>query len=582
MPAKTLHLSDLLTLGILEERKGKDGKRQLFIAKGNEKRARAYLDGASLLDESGEAMDVDIVHMHCARKTTREGDLNGEETPSGVDTDPENVMEGDDPETPEGDDDLPPDEDPEEESRRLNAIAKRAADEAAKQIAAQFRKPKTAQIHLRGQDTRDAQPTPRYTMPAEARRYPSQMRLYKDNPATGHRSDEIAYAMGMSVIAAIPENHRNGPGPAWVRKAQKWCREHGVMNIREYSEQVNRGGIGPSMQRDATAASFTDGGYARRPDFIGPLFEVVQTSGVYPKVARYVPMSSDTADASFPKIKDLVEGRGETEDLASLTTNIEQVPVTLNAKDIRGAYGISRDLSEDMIVPVFDMTAHEVAVDAARKIDLFGFAGAGTVTHNGFVGLRKALRDVASSVDDIESLVQIDGHSWSEITRQDLLNLMGRAQSNPYAAREGCTWCCSPRFYAEVMVRCSSFPIATTGGGQSGNVMVQEPNWNAPMFMGYPVILVHNGAMPMSTPAAGSNSIPVTFGNHKYACIYGDRKVGSELIVDESIFVLRNQIALVFKLRCAVANVNLMNTTYSDGTELPGAVCGLYVVGNAA
>lgn len=400
-------------------------------------------------------------------------------------------------------------------------------------------------------------------MPASSRRYGGKLQVFKDTP-DGARGDEICYQFAMSVLSACPASF-----PSLSIGARKWNRQNGLASIREVTQIMTRAGM--------SEASFQDGGFARRPDFIGPLFDTINIYGKYPQVARTTPMSSDTADASFPKIKDLVAAAGETQDIESDETNSEQFPVTLVARDWRGVVGISRDLSEDAIVPVFDIVAHDMMVSVARLIDYAGFSGDGTNAYNGFVGMRKALRDVDPTIGDIRGIVSATGTGWNNVTRQNMLELQGRAMTSPYVQMGDPAWACSPTFYSEVLVKLNA-PPSMDGSGNIVNVVTNSsPDYKNPMFLGYPVIITN--AMPLSTPATGVVQIPCLFGSWKHAANYGDRQTGSEIIVDESIMVLKNKVALIFKKRGAVANVNLQNTVYADGTILPGAISGLAVTG---
>lgn len=548
---KSLKLSALVALGmVVEDGDGADGKKRYKIA---DKRAMAYMNGARLCGDDGKELEVEQVHLH--DKRFEPGSMPTGKAPSPtaapLNTSGTTLSLGT---GGDADADEPADGNRSIKDTVSDAVAK-AVDMAMQRIA-----PPQGRIQLSFNAPQNTN-----TVPATARRYTdSVMRVFKDIPG-GMRCDELAYQMAMSVIASCRDSY-----PHLQSKAKRYIRDNGLPSISDTD---------PMMKREATEGSFQDGGFARFPEYIGPLWDAINIYGKYIEISRHIPMSSDEADASFPRLKNLVFGRGETEDISGDETNIEQIPVILNARDIRGVCGVSRDLTEDMLVPIFDMHANEMMISAARTIDYYGFSGDGSSSANGFIGMRKALRDVATTITDIQGAVAGTGPSWSTITRNDMLKLQSTMMANPYCqGGEDLTWVCSPTFYGQVVTRVQNTPMTDASNAITNVTVVANPDYKKPTLWGYPVCLTPQ--MPNITPGVGVTQFPILFGAWRKAAMYGERKSGQEIIVNESIFVLKNKIALIFKHRAAVSNVNLAGTTYDDGSTHPGAVGGLYITGS--
>jgi len=232
--------------------------------------------------------------------------------------------------------------------------------------------------------------------------------------------------------------------------------------------------------------------------------------------------------------------------------------VQLIAKKIAAIARISNELNEDAIISVADDLTGEIAQAFAKKIDECGFAGDGTLTYGGIVGVRQALSDV-NGANDGGGLVQSANNTYAEVTLAELNKLISIC---PSYARAGATWCCSPLVYDQVISRL----CWAAGGNTVRDIINGVPTERA---MGYPVTMAE--AMPT---AEANNQICILFGNFKQAADFGDRR---QTTIAQSDSAVINSVSVFERDEIAVRGTARFDINVHDvGTaDVAGPVVGL-------
>ena len=327
----------------------------------------------------------------------------------------------------------------------------------------------------------------RYGDRTKVRTLEDRLKAIRGNPRNfkGADAKKNAYTLGQFALAVM------GNG-----KAQSWCRDQGVPFAALADHNESQNWVGGYLVPEALDASIID---------------LRELYGVFPRLARRVPMSSDTT-------RRIRRASGLTayfvaEQSATTKSNKTWDQVSLTAKEIAALGIYSNVLSDDAIISLGDDIAGEAAYAIASTIDDCGFNGDGTSTYGGIVGVRSALTALSATVGDIAGLYYAGGGStasslWSEIATADFANVM--ALLPEFAETPNVGWICSKAFWGSVMVR-----LAYAGGG---NTTMELQNGVNKSFMGYPVYISQK--MPRVTAVS---DVCCLFGDLALAADFGDR-----------------------------------------------------------
>ncbi len=319
-----------------------------------------------------------------------------------------------------------------------------------------------------------------FKVPARAKRLAGTLTSF-----TGPDADVRAYKAGMFFRAI-----------AGIASAQQWCRDHGVELRWEALHQE-----GSNVQ----------GGYLVYDELDMDIIKLVEKYGVFRKLARRSPMTSDTKsrnrrtgglDAHF-----VGEGVAGTESTGSWDQ------VKLIAKKVMVLTRITNELQSDAVMNIADTLVEEIALAYAAKEDACGFLGDGTSTYGGIVGVLPRLTTVAwakPSVNAGAGLVEWGtGTDFSNITLANLISMMALC---PQYARLGAAWHCSGTFFDAVITR-----LVTAAGGNVANTIIDGVPTQK--VLGFPVEL--NNTMNI---VGTDQAISCLFGNLKQAADFGDRQ----------------------------------------------------------
>jgi len=361
------------------------------------------------------------------------------------------------------------------------------------------------------------------TIPATVKRWGS-LKSFK-----GADADVRAYKAGQFYFAMFGNE-----------KAKQWCAEHGLM-AAVHQENIN-----------------TKGGYLVYDQLDNDIIDLRKEYGVFERLARTVAMTSDTI--LRPRRTGGLTATFFGEDTAITESDKGWDQVQLIAKKLGVIARITNELTEDAIINIADDLTGEIAYAFAKKIDECGFAGDGSATYGGMVGVRQALSDV-NGVNDGGGLVLVSaaGGNYLDPTLAELNKLISIC---PSYARRGAVWCCSPLVYDQVIARLAQ----AAGGNTVRDIIDGVPTEKA---LGYPVVMAE--AMP-STEAV--SQICILFGNFAQAADFGDRRrttiaqSDSAVVGSKSVFE-RDEIAVRGTIRFDI-NVHDVGTA-----TVPGPVVGL-------
>jgi len=270
--------------------------------------------------------------------------------------------------------------------------------------------------------------------------------------------------------------------------SQKWCHENGIQS-KAMSEGNN----------------FL-GGYLVPPQFSNDIIDLREEFGVARRVARIVPMSSDTL--TIPRrtggLTAYFVGEGTT--ITTSDKTFDQV--NLVAKKLACLTLWSSELSEDAIISIGDDLAGEIAYAFSLKEDECYFNGDGTSTYGGINGIRPKLKAVDGTIANIKGLQVASDNVYSGIVLGDFHGVLGRL---PLYARAGAAWIMSTTFFDSV-----AHKLQTAAGG---NTVVDIANGGVPRFLGYPVVF----SQVMPTTEANSQ-VCALLGNYRLGTAMGDRR----------------------------------------------------------
>jgi len=319
------------------------------------------------------------------------------------------------------------------------------------------------------------------------------------------KSEEDAYKAGMWI-----KGHLRGDA-----EAKRWCQDYGV-------EARAQGSTGSTT------------GAALVPDILSnQVLRLVNEDSVFASNATPVTMPSDVV---------LVGRRtgGATaywvnENTAITDSDPTHNQITLTAKKVTAATKVATELFEDSVVSIADMLATELAYTLTQAVETVAFNGnsanapsvAGILTSNGILK--------NSSADYAASLVTAAGDTPDEITKANLLTMMG---SMPSHSRQGAAWIVSPYVFATCFQALDAAQGGSVGLAQGLGLT----------FMGYPVLLSHQ----CESTGDLTGKVMALFANLRNAAHFGVRR-GLEIASSDQVAFLSDQVVVRATMRCAIS-----------------------------
>ncbi len=319
------------------------------------------------------------------------------------------------------------------------------------------------------------------------------------------KSEEDAYKAGMWIKGYLR-------GDA---EARRWCNDAGV-----------------EARAQGSAASTT--GSAFVPDILSnQVLRLVNEDSVFASNATPVNMPSDVV--LVPKRTGGATAYWVNENTAITDSDPTHSQITLTAKKVTAATRVSSELFEDSVVGIAEMLATELSYTLTQAVETVAFNGnsanapsvAGILTANGILK--------NSSADYAASLVTAAGDTFDEITKANLVTMLGTMPSH---SRQGAAWIVSPYAFATC--------FQALDLNQGGSVGLSQGLGLT--FMGYPVLLSHQ----MVGAGDQTGNVMALFANLRNAAHFGVRR-GLEIASSDQVAFLSDQVVVRATMRCAIS-----------------------------
>jgi len=319
------------------------------------------------------------------------------------------------------------------------------------------------------------------------------------------KSEEDAYKAGMWI-----KGHLRGDA-----EAKRWCQDYGV-------EARAQGSTGST-----TGSAFV-------PDILSnQVLRLVNEDSVFASNATPVTMPSDVV--LVPRRTGGATAYWVNENTAITDSDPTHSQITLTAKKVTAATKVATELFEDSVVSIADMLATELAYTLTQAVETVAFNGnsgnapsvAGILTSNGILK--------NSSADYAASLVTAAGDTPDEITKANLLTMMGTMPSH---SRQGAAWIVSPYVFATCFQALDAAQGGSVGLAQGLGLT----------FMGYPVLLSHQ----CESTGDLTGKVMALFANLRNAAHFGVRR-GLEIASSDQVAFLSDQVVVRATMRCAIS-----------------------------
>jgi HK97 family phage major capsid protein len=298
--------------------------------------------------------------------------------------------------------------------------------------------------------------------------------------AKTREGERDAYRSGMWIRAALYGD----------MAAAKWCAENGVGVRAALSGGVN-----------------TAGGVLVPEEFERAIIDLREEYGLFRRLARVVPMGSDSTN--MPRRVGGVTAYFVGENAEGTESDASWDNVLLSAKKLMVLTRMSSEIAEDAIVNLADLLAREIAYSFASKEDACGLIGTGTSTYGGIVGAFVKAIDGSHALATVAAAAGHD--TFGELDLDDLTSLMALI---PEYAKPGSAWICSTEAKTAVF---DSLRAAV--GGATGAELTAG---YVPQFLGYPIYVSPH--LPAGLATDYTALAMLGFGNLGLAATMGSRR----------------------------------------------------------
>ena len=247
-----------------------------------------------------------------------------------------------------------------------------------------------------------------------------------------------------------------------------------------------------------------DGGYAVAPEFSTAVFTAWEQTGAIQKLAKRVPMQSDSLELLKQTGSTTVYYPGEEGEITASDMDFGRVGLVPKKRAIL-AY-MSNELKDDAIVPVMDMLAADMGHQFALKQDQEGILGDGTSTYGNVAGIKTKIAAATASISQAAT-----GHNlWSEIDLADIAAWMGKLPDK-FRVEGQLQFLCSQAFKWQVFDR-----LALSAGG----ALAMDYSTGVPrlQFLGVPIV-----TSDRCETAQADATVCAYFGNFGQGLLLGER-----------------------------------------------------------
>lgn len=346
--------------------------------------------------------------------------------------------------------------------------------------------------------------------------------------------DKTAYQMGQFVKSQMGDN-----------RAAQYCNDHGIKAMTA-SNDASAGLFIPEQLEDAIIKLRDERGLAR-------------------KVCKVVPMSSDSVkrrrQVSGPSFTYI--GEGST---IATTGKVVYETYDLNSKWVATGTEFYTNLEEDATINLIDEFTDWAGYALAGAEDAAIFAGDGTSTYGGIIGMRQKFKNLVEGAGGTwttdahklyaAGLSSAGGDLWTDVTAA-IVQKMGAYVANRVGANRA--YICSSQFYYNVL-----YPLALASNTVTPVDIIDGVQTFR--FNGYPVYITDY--MPTATAVS---TIPLLFGDFSsYA--FGDRR-GMTVEFDKNITTQLTQAVVTARYGGMAEDFGNASSTAAD--RVRGGVAGI-------
>lgn len=324
-------------------------------------------------------------------------------------------------------------------------------------------------------------------------------------------------------------------------KATQFCEDNGIA-----TKTLNEG-------------TNDQGGALVPPEFDPTLIRLVETYGVFRRLAKMSPMASETK--SQPRrtagITTYWVGEGSTITASNPTFD----NIMLVAKKLAAVTVMSSEINEDSAINLADELAFEMGYGFALAEDNAGFLGDGTSTYGGITGVAAKLKALSATIAYIAGLFVGAGNAYSELLLTDFESTVGLL---PQYADPLAEWFVHKSVFHTVMQK-----LELAAGGVTAREISDGDRRGRPTFIGYPV----NFTQVMPRTEANSQVVAL-FGDLAMAATFGDRR-SRTLFTDPYSLSNKDQILVRCTERIDINVHDVGNASATAGLRVPGPIVGL-------
>ena len=275
-------------------------------------------------------------------------------------------------------------------------------------------------------------------------------------------------------------------------KAEKWCRENGIVLEKAHSEGVN-----------------SAGGYFVPEEFSMDIIDLRDGYGIFRQLCQVMPMGRDTMTVPRRVSGLTAYPVGEAVAITASQTAWDQVRLTSSKWGVLTL--LSSELDEDAAINLGDLLVGEIAYAFAVAEDTAGFIGDGSASYNGITGiLTKFTTGVGSLAGSVDAA---SGHdTFAEYDAADLNKVMAALPQYVYV-RGNPRWYCSQVAWALTFQRLIQAAGGLTKDDVTGTYVYR--------YMGFPVMITPS--MPTAQTDLSDTAV-MLFGDIGLAATFGDRR----------------------------------------------------------
>jgi HK97 family phage major capsid protein len=354
---------------------------------------------------------------------------------------------------------------------------------------------------------------------------------------------------GMTAVEAA---YRSGVWLAGALGRKRWAidkaRDLGIdVSYRDASGELVHGDPEGGLIRAQNENVLSAGGALVPIEMEAAVINLRDTYGAARRIARIRPMNTD--QLKIPRRKTGVsafffqddDGVGITESAKNWDN------VTFSTKKLGVLTKVSRDLTEDSIIPVVDDLANEMAYAFGQKEDQCMLIGDGSSTYGGIQGVNPKFESTAY----ISRSAFAAGHNtWGTVDNTDITSTMG--QLAQYADSPQAVFVCSHLAKHALFNR-----LKAIAGGNRVDVLGMSPDNT---YLGYQIVT--SEAMPKITTSL-ANKVMFLFGRFDLALSMGSRR-GIEVQTLVERYAELGQIGVIATERFDIVVHDLGTTSISD------------------